>query len=104
MTHPLGSPASSASSQLAAAVRELDGLIDRLDDAALGARGLAAATHWQAKAATAFREASAEWAGDVSGLRCAAESARSAIERARRDALLVEASSLLAPLAQGALP
>lgn len=62
---------------------ELARLIDRITDAGLLARGLADAVDWQAKAATAFHDRATAWAGDVSGLGCAAESARHDIERAR---------------------
>lgn len=66
----------SAVTDLAIVARELALLIDRITDAAATARGLADATDWQARAATAFHEKTETWAGDVSGLVCVAETAR----------------------------
>lgn len=68
--------AHAAASQLGIVVRELTVLSERIVDAAAGARGLAAATDWQARAAAAFHRLAAQWAGEVSGLVCLAETAR----------------------------
>lgn len=70
-------------SQLAIVARELGVLSGRVVDAAAQARGLAAATDWQARAAELFHERAEEWAGEVSSLVCIAESARLAAVRAR---------------------
>jgi len=72
--------------RLADIVGELSRLLDRIADAALVARGLADAVHWQAKAATEFRERSTTWAGDVSGLACMAETVRDDVARAQNQA------------------
>ncbi len=66
--------------------RELAGVWDRLLEVAAHARGLAAATDWQARAATAFHERAERWVGEVSGMHCLAESARLAAVAAARDA------------------
>lgn len=87
---------------LAVVARELALLIDRIADAASAARGLAAATDWQARAATAFHERAGAWAGDVSGLVCLAETTRLEAAHARdRAALRATAPdlSLFAPAA-----
>lgn len=76
--------------QLTIVARELALLIDRIADAAVVARGLAEATDWQAKAATAFHERATQWAGDVSGLACVAETARADVDRARDRAVAAE--------------
>lgn len=86
----------SAAHQLALVVRELAHLIDRVTDAALVARGLAHATDWQAKAATAFHDRATTWAGDVSGLACVAETTRDDAERARDRAAFAESFRELA--------
>lgn len=70
-------------SQLAIVARELGVLSGHVVDAAAQARGLAAATDWQARAAGLFHERAEEWAGEVSSLVCIAESARLAAVRAR---------------------
>ncbi len=86
MTHHSPS-AATAASQLDIVARELAGLSERLQDAAAGARGLAAATHWRARAAEAFHLLATQWAGEVSGLVCHAETARLSAVRARDAAL-----------------
>ena len=70
--------------------RELARLIDRITDAAVVARGLADAVDWQAQAATAFRERTVQWAGDVSGLACLAETTRYDVARAQDRAAFAE--------------
>ncbi|WP_374316115.1 hypothetical protein [Microbacterium sp.] len=80
MTYP---SAAAAASQLDIVTRELAALSARLTDAAAGARGLAAATDWRARAAEAFHRLAAQWAGEVSGLVCLAETARESAARAR---------------------
>lgn len=82
-----------ASDDLAIVARELDRIIERLTDAAAVARGLSAATDWQAKAAVLFHETAARWAGEVSGLGCLAETARLDAARARDRAALLEAAA-----------
>ena len=82
--------ADAASPQLADAVRELSRLLDRIADAALVARGLADAVDWQAKAAMAFHDRAAAWAGDVSGLTCLAETLRNDVARAHERAAFAE--------------
>ena len=90
-------PVDSASVQLAQSVRELARLVDRITDAALLARGLADAVHWQATAATAFHERATIWAGDVSGLACLAESARYDVVTAQDRAAFAESFPGLFP-------
>lgn len=87
------------SEQLAIIVRDLARVIERLADAAATARGLAAATDWQSKAASAYHVKAETWAGDVSGLMCLAETARLDAVRARDLAALREADAriLFAP-------
>lgn len=87
----------SAAHQLAEIARELSRLIDRITDAAARARGLADAVHWHAKAATAFRDRTMSWAGDVSGLACVAETARLEVARARDRAAFAESFARLLP-------
>ncbi|MFE5408305.1 hypothetical protein [Microbacterium sp. NPDC056569] len=93
----LGPTVDPTSHQLAQVARELARLIDRITDAALVARGLADAVHWQAKAATAFHERATLWAGDVSGLACLAESARHDVARAQDRAAFAESFPGLFP-------
>jgi len=94
----LVSPAvDSAAHQLAEITREFSRLIDRITDAALVARGLADAVDWQAKAATAFHDRATTWAGDVSGLVCAAETARCDAARAHDRAAFAESFPGLFP-------
>lgn len=81
----------STSGQLAAVAHELARLSDRIDDVAIVARGLADATDWQAKAATAFHDRATAWAGEVSSLVCAAETARQDATLARDRAAFAEA-------------
>jgi hypothetical protein len=81
------SPAADAASQLEIVARELAALSQRLADSAAQARGLAASTHWRARAAEAFHREASRWAGDVSGLICLAETARLNAVRARDAAL-----------------
>jgi hypothetical protein len=73
--------------------REVALLIERLDDAASGARRLSGQTHWQAKAAAAFHELADTWAGEVSGLRCAAETVRLETSRACDRAAFAESAA-----------
>lgn len=90
----------SAADELAIVARELAALVERVTDAAAAARSLAAATNWQATAATAFHEKAEDWAGQVAGLVCLAETARLDAEHARDRAALLEAdasAALLAP-------
>lgn len=92
----------SVARDLGVVARELDLLIDRIADAASAARGLAGATDWQARAATAFHERAEAWAGEVSGLVCVAETARLDAAQARdRIALIATAPypGLLLPAA-----
>ncbi|MBW9121608.1 hypothetical protein JNB63_16030 [Microbacterium trichothecenolyticum] len=89
--------AAAASLQLAQAARELARLIDRIMDAAVVARGLADAVHWQAKAATAFHDRATLWAGDVSGLACLAEAARYDVAQAQDRAAFAESFPGLFP-------
>lgn len=56
--------------------RELALIGERLGVAVSTARGLAAATDWQARAADLYHRRAEEWAGDVSGLLCLVETAR----------------------------
>lgn len=78
-------------------VRDLGRLIDRITDAAATARGLADAVHWQAKAATVFHDRATVWAGEVSGLACAAETAQQDAVRAwNRAAYAASVPSLFA--------
>lgn len=86
MAYPTLDPAASAS-QFHIIARELGALSERLTVAATGARGLAAATGWRARAAEAFHRRAAEWAGQVSSLVCLAETARLSAARARDAAL-----------------
>lgn len=74
--------------QLDLVAREFAALSSRLADAATGARGLAAATDWRARAAEAFHRLATQWAGEVSGLVCLAETARLSAARARDSAVL----------------
>jgi hypothetical protein len=87
----------SAAHQLADIARELSRLIDRMTDAALLARGLAEAVDWQAKAATAFHDRAALWAGDVSGLACLAQTTQLDVARARDRAAFAESLPGLFP-------
>ncbi|MDQ7877009.1 hypothetical protein Q9R08_03375 [Microbacterium sp. QXD-8] len=89
--------ADAASHQLAETVRELSRLLERITDAALLARGLADAVDWQAKAATAFHDRAAAWAGDVSGLTCLAETVRHDVARARERAAFAESLTGVLP-------
>ncbi|WP_426322701.1 hypothetical protein [Microbacterium sp. E-13] len=89
------SAADSAAHQLAGIAHDLARLIDRITDAAARARGLADAVHWQAKAATAFHDRTTRWAGDVSGLRCVAETARLEVARARDRAAFADSFTRL---------
>ena len=89
-------PAAPASHQLAAVVRDLVMIIEQLTDAASTARGLAAATDWQSRAATAFHEKAESWAGEVSGLICLAETARIDAAHARDRAASREADAFAA--------
>ena len=93
MTLAYTSPAGTAAQQLTTVERQLALLIENLADAALVARGLAGATDWQAKAATAFHDRATLWAGDVSGLSCLAETARTDAAHARDRALYAEATA-----------
>ena len=79
--------AAGVASQLDIVASELAAVSDRLVDAAALARALSAATDWQSSAATVFHARAEEWAGDVSGLVCLAETARLSALRAR-DAVL----------------
>lgn len=81
--------------QLTIVARELALLRDRLADAAIVARGLADATDWQAKAATAFHERATLWAGDVSGLGCLGEQAQAEVDRACDRARFAESFAAL---------
>jgi hypothetical protein len=85
-------PALGAADELAIVARELATLIDRITDAATAAWGLAAATDWQARAATAFHAKAETWAGDVSGLVCLAETARLDAAVAAQRLLLIATS------------
>lgn len=76
-----------AASQLDLIARELAGISDRILDAGAVARSLSAATDWQSPAAEAFHARAEEWAREISGLVCLAETARLAAGRAR-DAVL----------------
>ncbi|AZC12695.1 MULTISPECIES: hypothetical protein [unclassified Microbacterium] len=68
------SPGAEASAvALAAVVRELRSVAFALADAAMTARSLDHATGWRARAAEAFHDKAARWAGDVSGLTCQLE-------------------------------
>jgi hypothetical protein len=87
----------SPADQLAQLARELARLIDRVTEAVVRARGLADAVDWQAKAATAFHERATTWAGDVSGLACAAEAARLEVAQARDRAAFAESLARLLP-------
>lgn len=69
--------------ELDLAVAELERVCDLLLAFAGEARGLAAGTDWQARAATEFHDRADRWAGDVSSLGCLAESARHAAVSAR---------------------
>lgn len=84
MTFSSCAPASTP--ELDVVVRELERISDRLQDAAQIARSLVAATDWQARAAMAFHEKAARWAGAVSGLGCLAETARIDVVQARETA------------------
>jgi hypothetical protein len=68
--------------ELTAVVAELRRLSARVADAAVVARGLADAVHWQSKAATAFYDSATVWAGGVSALGNLAEAARHDAQRA----------------------
>ena len=72
-----------ASPELDIVVRELAHVSDRLLEAARIARSLSAATDWQARAAVAFHARAEDWAADVSGLGCLAETVRITTIRAR---------------------
>lgn len=61
-------PTTSPAQELAIVARELAVIGDRIADAVTNARGLSAATDWQAKAATAYHEKADAWAGAVSSL------------------------------------
>lgn len=82
--------------ELAIVARELGPLVDRLTDAAAGARTLATATNWQAKAATAFHEKAEAWAAQVAGLVTLAETARTDAAHARDRMALLEADAYAA--------
>lgn len=92
----MNDPAAPASHQLAVVVRDLATIIEWLTDAAATARGLAAATDWQSRAATAFHEKAESWAGEVSGLVCLAETARIDASHARDRAAFREADAFAA--------
>ena len=92
-------PAAPASHQLAAVVRDLTAIIERLTDAAATARCLSAATDWQSTAATAFHEKAEAWAGSVSGVICLAETARIDASHARERAAFREAEAYAAAFA-----
>ncbi|MBD3943766.1 hypothetical protein IF188_18900 [Microbacterium sp. NEAU-LLC] len=95
------SPGPSASHQLDIVAYEVARLIERLEDAAAHARRLSGETQWQARAATAFHEQADAWAGEVSGLRCLAETVRLEAARARDRAAFAE-SAWFASLQGGA--
>lgn len=80
--------AAAAASQLDIVARELSMVNDRILEAASLARSLTAATDWRARAAEAFHTAAEEWAREVSGLVCLAETARLTAARARDAAFL----------------
>lgn len=86
-------PDASASHQLAIVARELDRLLERIEDAAALARLLSDQTDWRATAATAFHEKADAWAGAVSGLRCLAETAQLDAARARDRAAFAESAA-----------
>ncbi|WP_127818148.1 hypothetical protein [Microbacterium sp. CPCC 204701] len=88
-----------ASHQLALVVRDLTAIIERLTDAATAARTLSAATDWQSAAATAFHDKADAWAGQVAGLVCVAETARTDAAHARDRAALREADAYAAAFA-----
>lgn len=71
------------------ASRELGHVRERLLAAALSARSLGDLTHWNARAAEAFRVEADAWAGDVSGIGCLVETARLTVQHAR-DRVLFE--------------
>ena len=98
----MNDPAAPASHQLAAVVRELATIIERLTDAAATARSLEAATDWQSAAATAFHDQAEAWAGEVSGLICLAETARIDAAHARDRAASREADAFTAAFAPAA--
>jgi len=76
--------------ELDGVVRALAALGDRILEVTAGARGLAALTDWQAKAAVAFHERAEEWVGEISSLYCPTETARILAAEARdRTALAV---------------
>ena len=81
MTYDLA--AANAASQLEIVAREMGAISERLAEASARARGLAAATDWQSRAAEAFHRAASEWAGEVSSLVCVAETAELAAAQAR---------------------
>jgi hypothetical protein len=87
MTHESSAGSAAAASQLDIVVRELAVLSERLTGTAAQARGLAAATDWRARAAEGFHRLATQWAGEVSGLVCLAETARLSAARARDAAL-----------------
>ncbi|MCC2032731.1 hypothetical protein [Microbacterium allomyrinae] len=96
-------PTTSPAQELAIVARELAVIGDRIADAVTNARGLSAATDWQAKAATAYHEKADAWAGAVSSLLCLAETARLDAARARDRVALQEAApdlQLFAPAAR----
>lgn len=82
--------ASEAVAQYDIVLREMRQISDRLLSAAAAAKSLSTATEWRARAAEAFHTQAEQWAGDVSGLYCLAESARLATADARDDAALAE--------------
>ncbi|MEZ3160741.1 hypothetical protein AB1K54_09380 [Microbacterium sp. BWT-B31] len=82
---PPNSRALAAAHDLGIVVDELQAFADRLVEVTAVARGLAAQTDWRAKAAAVFHTRAERWAGEVSGLACAAETARlDAVEAQRR--------------------
>lgn len=72
-----------ATPELDIAVAELSRVCDLLVALTGHARGLAAGTDWQARAATEFHDRADRWAGDVSSLGCLAETARHSAVSAR---------------------
>jgi len=69
-------------------VRELTAIVERLGELTTIARALSGETDWQARAARIFHERADRWAGDVSSLQCASETARLEARRARDSAAL----------------
>ncbi|MET0812759.1 MAG: hypothetical protein ABWY03_06870 [Microbacterium sp.] len=75
--------ASVATPELDVVVRELARMSGQLLEAARLARSLAESTDWRARAAVAFHEKAARWAGEVSSLECLAETTRISAAQAR---------------------